>query len=113
MGDAAGELADRLHLLQLAQLGLDALALGHVREQPAVGVGQLVPGRGQCRDAPAPIHEHEQGEKGDRNGSGAESEPDKVVLRPRAPLALSQEALLVGPHLGDQRAGLVHEQLAV
>ena len=40
VGDAAGELADRLHLLRLRELGLQALLLGHVDEvQDHCGTG--------------------------------------------------------------------------
>ena len=39
--DAAGELADRLHLLRLAQLLLGGGALGRLGAQPLVGLAQL------------------------------------------------------------------------
>ena len=39
VGDAAGELADRLHLLDLAELRLGGGALGRLRLEPLVGVG--------------------------------------------------------------------------
>ena len=41
VGDAAGQLADRLHLLDLAQLGLGRGALGRLRLEPLVGVAKL------------------------------------------------------------------------
>ena len=37
MGDAAGELTKRLHLLRLAQLALDLLAPGYLFDQLLVG----------------------------------------------------------------------------
>ena len=40
--DAAGELADRFHLLDLAKLGLGGLALGGLRLQRLVGLPQLL-----------------------------------------------------------------------
>ena len=40
MRDAAGELADRLHLLGMAQSGLDGLALLGLGEEPRMGFGE-------------------------------------------------------------------------
>ena len=48
VGDAAGELADRLHLLDLAELRLGGGALGRLGLEPLVGVAEL------ARCAPAP-----------------------------------------------------------
>ena len=52
MRDAAGELADRLHLLRLAQLGLElqpldlaALALGDLGLEAGLGLDELVGAR--------------------------------------------------------------------
>ena len=41
VGDAAGQLADRLHLLDLAQLRLGGGALGRLGLEPVIGVAEL------------------------------------------------------------------------
>jgi hypothetical protein len=48
VGDAAGELADRFHLLDLAKLGFGCLALFGFRLQRLVGFDQLLSPLGDC-----------------------------------------------------------------
>ncbi len=58
VGDAAGQLADRLHLLDLAELRLGGGALGRLGLEPFIGVGELAGARldrlFEVERAPAP-----------------------------------------------------------
>ena len=113
MSDSAGELADRFHLLHLANLILGALAGGHLFAQRLFGGYRGIARGGNLGFTLAAVADYhrrdDHHEQDDADQYEAQPDDEHIALV----LALCEQPLLLGRHSLDDREGGLHAPLSL
>ena len=111
--DAAGQFADRLHLLALPQLVLDVSAMRSFLDELLVDRRQLVARGHHAQALAAFVHDRECAQREDRREDDDDGDQESVGAARELLLTNIKQPLFPRHHLRDGRAHAVHHDLAV
>ena len=112
MGDAAGQLADRFHLLHLPYLRFRPLAGGDLVAQRGIRCGQLLLGEIDLVHAPAHVEGTESADQKNTEQSDDRGPAQPLPGADGGRQAGLQHGVLVLPDIGDDGAKAIHVDLA-